>query len=108
MTNRREELEQIKPHKPNKSKWPKHIRTVELNETDNLGIDAKGQLYWDGELIHIRKHELGKIERIQAWIIAGGTIIFALTALGQLAQFHNIDCLLPWLEYRCSVMTSSG
>lgn len=82
MTTRQEELNRIPAYKPDLSKWPKYIRQAGLEEHDNLGIDAKGQLYWDGELIHIRKHELGKIERIQAWIIAGGTIILALTALG--------------------------
>lgn len=103
MTNREEELKRIPPYKPDKSKWPKHIRTAGLEEHDNLGVDARGKLYWDGELIHIRKHELGKVERLQVWIIAGGTIILAAVALAQLLQSYNIDCLIPLLEQRCAL-----
>jgi hypothetical protein len=80
---RHRELEEIPPTPTEKAKWPKGVRPLSLDE-DALGVDAKGDLYWHGKPVEIRRPlDLTRSQQIIAVIIAGATVIGALAAVAQ-------------------------
>ena len=38
-----------------KAKWPSHVEEIGIGHIGYLGIDSKGNLYWDGKPIEVRK-----------------------------------------------------
>ena len=55
MDDREQELKDV-PHRPaDKSRWPKGIRSISYDEADALGVDAKGELFWHGKPVEIRR-----------------------------------------------------
>jgi hypothetical protein len=48
-----ERLKAIPPIKVDPSRWPKQVRPIVLEETEGLGIDADGRLYWNGRSVEI-------------------------------------------------------
>ena len=55
MADRAQELRDIPLRPANKSTWPEGVRTVSTDEQDALGVDAKGELYWHGKPVEIRR-----------------------------------------------------
>src|SRR5690606_23637214 len=55
MDDRAEEIKAIPIRPANKSAWPPGIRSISLGEADALGTDAKGELYWHGKPVEIRR-----------------------------------------------------
>lgn len=55
---RADELKRVPIHETDKSKWPKNVRPVAVEELDVIGVDKNGLLYWDGKPI-IQKVFLG-------------------------------------------------
>jgi hypothetical protein len=83
LEERQRELEEIPPTPTEKAKWPKGVRPLSLDE-DALGVDAKGDLYWHGKPLEIRRPlDLTRSQQIIAVIIAGATVIGALAAVAQ-------------------------
>jgi hypothetical protein len=77
------ELEEIPPTPIDKTKWPEGIRSLSLDE-DALGVDAKGNLYWQGKPVETRRPlDLTRGQQIIAVIIAVATVVGALAAVVQ-------------------------
>jgi hypothetical protein len=78
MDDREHELKDV-PHRPaDKSKWPKGIRSISTKEADALGTDAKGELYWHGKPVEIRRPlDLSWTQNAIAIIVAIATVIAA-------------------------------
>jgi hypothetical protein len=80
---RQRELEEIPPTPIDKTKWPEGVRSLSLDE-DALGVDAKGNLYWHGKPVEIRRPlDLTRGQQIIAVIIAVATVVGALAAVVQ-------------------------
>jgi hypothetical protein len=80
---RRRELEEIPPTPIDKAKWPKGVRPLSLDE-DALGVDAKGDLYWHGKPVEIRRPlDLTRGQQIIAVIVAVAAVVGALAAVAQ-------------------------
>ncbi|WP_139043893.1 hypothetical protein [Allomesorhizobium alhagi] len=96
---RDEELGRIPMWIANKERWPKDVRTVGMDEFDNLGIDRLGNLYWDGKAIEIRRISLSGGQKILASFIA---FVGFWAAVGATLQgwtsAHSWLCELHWLS----------
>jgi hypothetical protein len=80
---RQRELEETPPTPIDKTKWPKGVRPLSLGE-DALGVDAKGDLYWRGKPVEVRRPlDLTRGQRIIAVIVASATVVGALAAVVQ-------------------------
>jgi hypothetical protein len=75
---RQRELEEIPPKPVDETTWPKGVRSLSLDE-DALGVDAKGELYWHGKPVEIRRPlDLTPGQKTYAWIIGAAAVITAL------------------------------
>jgi hypothetical protein len=80
---RQRELEETPPTPIDKTKWPKGVRSLSLDE-DALGVDAKGDLYWHGKPVEVRRPlDLTRGQQIIAVIVALATGVGALAAVVQ-------------------------
>ena len=52
--SREDELREVPLWKANKERWPPGVRETAMEEQDCLGIDRRGNLYWDGKPIEVR------------------------------------------------------
>ncbi|GAB5507594.1 MAG: hypothetical protein Rhirs2KO_27570 [Rhizobiaceae bacterium] len=97
--SRKAELQAVPIWRPNKAKWPNTIRSVGIDELDNLGVDRVGNLFWDGKPIEVRRLLLTRGQRIAAISIA---LIGFFAALGTVVQgsvaAHSWLCQLMWLD----------
>ncbi len=55
MDDREQELKDVPLRAADKSTWPKGIRSISYDEVDALGVDPKGELYWQGKPVKIRR-----------------------------------------------------
>jgi hypothetical protein len=92
---REEELQRIPHQTIDKSKWPKTIRPISLSESDGLGIDAEGRLYWNGRPVEIIGRRLD-LTWTQAWIAIIVAIFTVIGTIGAAAQgwaaYHDWAC----------------
>ena len=51
---REEELHEVPSWEANKEAWPRGVRPIGQDELDCLGIDRRGNIYWDGTPVVIR------------------------------------------------------
>jgi hypothetical protein len=80
---RQRELEETPPTPIDRTKWPKGVRSLSLDE-DALGVDAKGDLYWHGKPVEIRRPlDLTRGQQIIAFTVAIATGIGALATVVQ-------------------------
>jgi hypothetical protein len=93
--DREEELRRIPHQTIDKSKWPKTIRPISTSESDGLGIDADGRLYWNGKPVEIIGRRID-LTWGQFWIALVVAAFTALGALGAVAQgwvaYHDWAC----------------
>jgi hypothetical protein len=82
MSDREQELKEV-PHRPtDKSRWPEGIRSISFEEADALGTDAKGELYWHGKPVEIRRPlDLTWRQNALAIIVATATVFAAFGAV---------------------------
>jgi hypothetical protein len=94
---RQRELEEIPPTPIDKSKWPKGVRPLSLDE-DALGVDAKANLYWHGKPVETRTRvDLDWWQTAIAVVIAVGTLIGAGAAVAQgWAAYNDWACKVGW------------
>jgi len=52
--SREDELREVPLWKANKERWPPGVREIAMEEQDCLGIDRRGNLYWDGKPIELQ------------------------------------------------------
>jgi hypothetical protein len=56
---REEELREVPLWTANKERWPPGVRGIGTEEMDCLGVDRRGNLYWDGKPVEVRRR-IGK------------------------------------------------
>ena len=82
-----------------RSKWPKGVRRIGLEELDGLGVDRDGRLYWDGKPVEIigRRLDLTRSQFAVAVIVAIATVIAALTTTVQAwTAYRDMACAVNW------------
>ena len=86
---REEKFKLVSLYHPDQGSWPRSVRAVGPKELDNLGIDRKGQLYWDGKPIQTQNRI-----RLNGWQALFG-IMAALATVGLFAieslRFFGIE-----------------
>jgi hypothetical protein len=92
---REDELKRIPLQTINKSRWPKDVRPIALKESDGLGIDNDGRLYWDGKPVEIIGRRLD-LTSGQFWIAIVVAIFTVVGGIGAAAQgwaaYHDWAC----------------
>ena len=84
MGDRDQELRDVPHRPPDQSKWPKGIRSISIDEAGALGVDTKGELYWHGKPVEIRRPlDLTWRQKLVAGIVATATVIAAIGAAAQ-------------------------
>jgi hypothetical protein len=96
---RERDLRDIPVRRPDKSRWPKGIRSIALDEEDGLGIDRDGRLHWDGKPVEIigQRLDLTKTQIAIAAVVAGATVVTALATVVQgWTAYHDWACKVGW------------
>jgi hypothetical protein len=103
MDDRERDLKDV-PHRPgDPSTWPKGIRSISIDEAGALGTDAKGELYWHGKPVEIRRPlVLTWPQKLGAVIVATATVFAALGAVAQgFAAYNEWACKVGWKSVAC-------
>jgi hypothetical protein len=75
--------------KPPRPGWPVGVSGLSLAGGDKLGVDADGNLYWDGRPLQVgHKLDLSKAQFVLLILATAGTVIAGLVAL------------LDWLNFQ--------
>jgi hypothetical protein len=103
MGDRDQELRDVPHRPPDQSKWPKGIRSISIEEAGALGVDTKGELYWHGKPVEIRRPlDLTWRQKLVAGIVATATVIAAIGAAAQgFAAYSEWACKVGWKSAAC-------
>jgi len=103
MSDREQELKEMPHRPPDQSTWPKGIRSISIDEAGALGVDAKGDLYWHGKPVEIRRPlDLTKGQFFLAAVVALATVIAAIGAVAQgFAAYNDWACKVGWKAAAC-------
>jgi hypothetical protein len=103
MDDRERELRDIPHRPPNQSTWTKGIRSISIDEAGALGVDAKGELYWHGKPVEIRRPlDLTPTQNVVGIIVAVATVIAAIGAVAQgFAAYSDWACKVGWKAAAC-------
>lgn len=96
---REEELRRIPLQEIDKSRWPKNVRPIAMSETDGLGIDPSGRLYWNGKPVEIvsQRLDLTWVQTVIALAVAVCTFIAAIaTSVQAWTTYHDWACKVGW------------
>lgn len=96
---RAKELERVPAQVIDKSQWPKHVRSISIGETDGLGVDANGRLYWNGKPVEIigQRLDLTWPQLIVAIVVAVATVVAALaTSVQGFVAYEDWACKVHW------------
>jgi hypothetical protein len=86
---REEELHEVPPWRANKEAWPRGVRPIGQDELDCLGIDRRGNIYWDGKPVEGRHFVLTRAQKIWAVLVALAAIAGGLGSFTQGALMYN-------------------
>jgi hypothetical protein len=98
---REEELQAIPIQQIDRSKWPKGVRSLSLDD-EGLGIDRDGRLYWNGKPVEIigRRLDLTRTQAGVAIAVAVFTgIAAAATAVQAWTAYHDWACRTGWSTF---------
>jgi hypothetical protein len=103
MDDREQELKDVPHRPPDQSKWPKGIRSISGAKAGALAIDAKGELYWHGKPVEIRRPlDLSRTQNAVAIVVAIATVFAALGAVAQgFAAYNEWACKVGWKSATC-------
>ncbi|OKO75222.1 hypothetical protein [Bradyrhizobium sp. AS23.2] len=103
MADREQELKDVPHRPPDQSTWPKGIRSISIEETGALGVDAKGELHWYGKPVEIRRPlDLTRRQEAVAVIVAIATVFAAIGAVAQgFAAYNEWACKVGWKAVTC-------
>ncbi|MBB4465469.1 hypothetical protein [Rhizobium leguminosarum] len=87
-------LEQVPLFVADPVQWPDGVRTVGIDELNNLGIDREGVLHWNGRVITIEKRL-----RLTFWQTAVTAIVTATAALVALSTI--VQGLAAYSTWAC-------
>jgi hypothetical protein len=99
---RQEDLERIPLQKIDKSKWPKKVRPIAIEETDGLGIDADGRLYWNGKPVEIIRQRLD----LTGWQMAVAVLVMIFTGAAAIAT--GFQAWTGYREWNCKLHAVSA
>ena len=98
MNERKRELELAPLRKADPSTWPKGVRPISIDEVDGIGVDSRGDLYWQGKRVETRTRLDLNWRQI---VYAGVLVVFAgLSAAGAIVQgwasYNEWACKVEW------------
>jgi hypothetical protein len=89
----KEELDEGPSWKAHTHAWPRGVRPVGSHELDSLGVDRRGNIYWDGRLLEVPHFVLTRGQKIWA-------VLLTLAALaGGIGSF--VQGILMYDEWAC-------
>jgi hypothetical protein len=86
---REDELREVPLWKANKEAWPAGVREIGQDELNCLGIDLRGNLYWDGKPIEVRHFLLTRWQKVGAVIVAVSALIGGIGAAAPVCQVRT-------------------
>jgi hypothetical protein len=98
---READLEAIPIQPLDRSKWPKTVRPLSLDD-EGLGIDRDGRLYWNGNPVEIigQRLDLTRTQAVGAIAVAVFTFIAAAgTAVQAWTAYHDWACKTGWWTF---------
>ena len=102
---REDELKEVPLWTANKQAWPPGVRAIGQDELDCLGVDRRGNLYWDGKPVEVRHFSLTFWQKVGAVIIAGSALVAAIGAGFQgWTAYHDWACRVDWPAATCGVL----
>jgi hypothetical protein len=80
-----------------------------MEEAGALGVDAKGELYWQGKPVEIRRPlDLTWRQKFVAGMIALATVVAAIGAVAQgFAAYNEWACKVGWASAACPASAAS-
>ena len=78
-----EELAEVPLWKATKQAWPRGVRPIGPNELDCLGIDRRGNIYWDGRPIEGQHFLLTRGQKFWAVLVALAAIAGGIGSCAQ-------------------------
>jgi hypothetical protein len=105
---REDELREVPLWRANKESWPAGVRTIGLDvEGDCLGIDRRGNLYWDGKPVEVRHSWLTlwltRWQQVGAVIVVGSVLVGGIGAAAQgWAAYEDLACRAGWPAIACA------
>jgi hypothetical protein len=84
-----EELQDVPLWVANKAAWPQGVRPVGVDELHCLGIDRRGNIYWDGKPVEVRHFVLTRSQKIWAILVALAAIGGGIGSCTQGALLYN-------------------
>lgn len=104
VNQREEELSRIPPKGATKDGWPQSVRSIGMEELDNLGVDKTGRLYWDGKPVEIISQHIvltaGQIIWAKVFAVFG-FFAFLGTAAQGFVSGHGWLCSSSMIAWRC-------
>jgi hypothetical protein len=87
-------MEQVPPFVADPVHWPDGVRTVGIDELNNLGIDREGVLYWNGRVLTIEKRlSLSVWQKVWAGVIGVTAFLVSLSTIVQgIAAYSTWAC----------------
>ena len=82
---------------PFEKDWPEDVWCIGINRIDLLGVDGKGNLYWDGRPVEYRRPVvLSAWQRFAAFLIALSAVVAAVSAaVSAYADYVSIPVATP-------------
>ena len=76
--------------KANKGAWPPGVRPIGMDEADCLGVDRRGNLYWDGKPVEVRNFALTFGQKVWAGIVAVSAVVGAVGAAARMGVIPRV------------------
>lgn len=91
---RDEELAETPPQKASRESWPEGVRPIGIDELDNLGVDARGGIYWHGKLFKVEKRlSLSSWQKMGAIIVTVSAFFASIATVVQgWVMYHEWAC----------------
>lgn len=95
---RDEELAEVPLLKAEPAAWPRGVRTIGIDEMENLGIDRAGVLYWNGRVVTIQKSlTLTFWQKVTTAVVTLTAALVSLSTVAQgVASYNSWACTVGW------------
>jgi hypothetical protein len=105
---REAEFKEVPLWRANKQAWPPGVRSIGIiDEIDCMGIDRRGNLYWDGKPLEVGKQQLVLTRCQKFWAVVLALFVVA-GAIGSCTQgvvsYHNWACSMGWPTPGCDLV----
>lgn len=91
-------IREVPPSAKDPADWPDGVRSLTIDETELLGVDREGVLYWNGRVVTIQKTlTLSLWQKISAIIVTTTAALVALSTIAQgVASYNSWACSVQW------------